>query len=86
MSGVILIATRKSAAQALGKDFSTPGRVKKEYVARVTGKFPAYMASSTPEPDADAQEGEVICAEPLLTIDKQMGVNVVHPDGRVSGN
>lgn len=27
--------------------------------------------------------GEVICEEPLLTIDRQIGVNVVHPEGRV---
>lgn len=27
--------------------------------------------------------GEVVCEEPLLTIDRQIGVNVVHPDGRV---
>lgn len=25
---------------------------------------------------------EVNCEEPLLTIDKQIGVNAVHPDGR----
>lgn len=26
---------------------------------------------------------EIVCEKPLLTIDKQIGVNVVHPDGRV---
>ena len=70
MSGVILIATTRSSAQSLGADFGTPGRVQKEYVARVTGEFPLV---------------EVTCEEPILTIDKQIGVNVVHPDGRVSG-
>ncbi len=29
------------------------------------------------------RRGEVICEEPLLTIDRQMGLNVVHPDGKV---
>lgn len=65
----MIIATTTPAAQRLGKAFQTPGTVKKEYVARVRGCFP---------------EDEVICEEPLLTIDKQIGVNVVHPEGRVS--
>lgn len=69
VSGIMIIATTTPAAQRLGKAFQTPGTVKKEYVARVRGCFP---------------EGEVICEEPLLTIDKQIGVNVVHPEGRVS--
>lgn len=64
----MLISTNTSAAQKLGKVFQTPGAVKKEYVARVVGEFP---------------DEEVTCDAPLLTIDKQIGVNVVHPDGRV---
>ncbi len=27
---------------------------------------------------------EIVCEEPLLTIDRQMGLNVVHPEGKVS--
>ena len=27
---------------------------------------------------------EVICEEPLLTVDRQMGLNIVHPEGKVS--
>lgn len=69
VSGIMIITTTTPAAQKLGKAFQTPGTVKKEYVARARGCFP---------------EGEVICEEPLLTIDKQIGVNVVHPGGRVS--
>jgi hypothetical protein len=26
---------------------------------------------------------EVICEKPLLTVDRQMGLNIVHPDGKV---
>lgn len=26
---------------------------------------------------------EVTCDQPLLTIDRQMGLNIVHPDGKV---
>ncbi|SGY17431.1 BQ5605_C015g07783 [Microbotryum silenes-dioicae] len=43
------------------------GTVHKEYVARCVGKFP---------------EEEVTCEEPLMTIDRQIGINVVHPEGR----
>lgn len=28
--------------------------------------------------------GKVVCEEPLLTVDRQMGLNIVHPDGKVS--
>lgn len=27
---------------------------------------------------------EVICEQPLLTVDKQMGLNIVHPEGKVT--
>jgi len=26
---------------------------------------------------------EVTCDEPLLTVDRQMGLNIIHPDGKV---
>ncbi len=26
--------------------------------------------------------GEIVCEEPLLTVDRQMGLNVVHPEGK----
>jgi hypothetical protein len=25
----------------------------------------------------------MVCEEPLLTVDRQMGLNIVHPDGKV---
>ena len=27
--------------------------------------------------------GETVCEEPLLTVDRQMGLNIVHPEGKV---
>ncbi|KAL0065567.1 hypothetical protein AAF712_007478 [Marasmius tenuissimus] len=42
------------------------GTVRKEYVARCIGHFPE----------------EVVCEEPLLTVDRQMGLNIVHPEGK----
>ena len=26
---------------------------------------------------------ETVCEEPLLTVDRQMGLNIVHPEGKV---
>ena len=92
VSGIMIIATNRATAQRLGKDFQTPGRVKKEYVARVFGKFPRGPSSAADEQDSGEQAGEgedtgpgeeVICEAPILCIDKQIGVNVVHPTGRV---
>ncbi|POY70497.1 hypothetical protein BMF94_6411 [Rhodotorula taiwanensis] len=72
-SGVMICALTADASKKLGAWFggrrNHEGGVKKEYVARCRGRFP---------------DGEVICEEPLLTIDRQIGVNVVHPEGRDS--
>jgi len=66
-SGVMVCALTLEASRGLSKYFSTEGAVKKEYIARCRGNFP---------------EGEVVCEEPLLTIDRQIGLNVVHPEGK----
>ncbi|BGP52534.1 hypothetical protein JCM8202v2_000089 [Rhodotorula sphaerocarpa] len=70
-SGVMICALTADASKKLGAWFggrrNHEGGVKKEYVARCRGRFP---------------DGEVACEEPLLTIDRQIGVNVVHPEGR----
>ncbi|CCM01282.1 uncharacterized protein FIBRA_03331 [Fibroporia radiculosa] len=42
------------------------GTIRKEYIARCKGEFPE----------------EVTCEEPLLTVDRQMGLNIVHPEGK----
>lgn len=31
----------------------------------------------------DGIREEVLCDQPLLTVDRQMGLNVVHPKGKV---
>ena len=62
------------------------GQVKKEYIARCTGNFPEYVtlhpSLRNPCTDLELSE-EVICEEPLLTVDRQMGLNIVHPEGKV---
>ncbi|KAJ9480282.1 tRNA pseudouridine(32) synthase, mitochondrial [Pseudozyma hubeiensis] len=65
-SGIMVCSTKKETASRLGAQFAA-GQVSKAYVCRVRGKFP---------------EGEVVCKEPILTIDRQSGVNIVHPKGK----
>ncbi|GAA5879372.1 hypothetical protein JCM1840_006025 [Sporobolomyces johnsonii] len=70
-SGVMICSLTVEASKKLGAWFGGKrgSAVEKEYVARCLGRFP---------------DGEIVCEEPLLTIDRQIGVNVVHPDGRDS--
>ncbi|KAI0686283.1 pseudouridine synthase [Cytidiella melzeri] len=65
-SGLMIIPLSPILAGKLSKEFAG-GQVKKEYIARCKGEFP---------------EGEVVCEEPLLTVDRQMGLNIVHPEGK----
>ncbi|KAF8557921.1 pseudouridine synthase [Imleria badia] len=65
-SGLMIIPLNADLARALTNEFMN-GSVRKEYVARCKGDFPA---------------GEVVCEESLLTVDRQMGLNIVHPEGK----
>ncbi|THV06660.1 pseudouridine synthase [Dendrothele bispora CBS 962.96] len=65
-SGLMIVPTSSACARKLTHEFVS-GTVRKEYVARCKGEFP---------------EGEVVCEEPLLTVDRQMGLNIVHPKGK----
>ncbi|KAI0327955.1 pseudouridine synthase [Cubamyces sp. BRFM 1775] len=65
-SGLMILPLNATLANTVTAEFVN-GRVKKEYIARCKGKFP---------------EEEVICEEPLLTVDRQMGLNIVHPEGK----
>ncbi|KAI5119821.1 hypothetical protein M0805_004756 [Coniferiporia weirii] len=65
-SGLMIIALSADRARTLTSEF-TSGTIRKEYVARVRGGFSAE---------------EITCEEPLLTVDRQMGLNIVHPEGK----
>ncbi|SNX85475.1 related to DRAP deaminase RIB2 [Melanopsichium pennsylvanicum] len=65
-SGIMVCSTKKEMASRLGAQFAA-GQVSKAYVCRVRGEFP---------------QGEIVCKEPILTIDRQSGVNIVHPKGK----
>ncbi|KAI9457531.1 pseudouridine synthase [Russula earlei] len=68
-SGLMIIGLSSPRAHALSQEF-VQGGVKKEYVARCSGEFPA--------------EEEVVVDQPLLTVDRQMGLNIVHPEGKLA--
>lgn len=65
-SGLMIIATSAARARILCDEFLHKA-IKKEYIARCIGCFPAE---------------EVICEQPMLTVDRQMGLNIVHPAGK----
>lgn len=67
-SGLMILALSGPASNELAKEFRD-GKVGKEYIARVKGKFP---------------EGEITVDQPLLTVDRQMGLVIVAPEGKVS--
>ncbi|PPQ93821.1 hypothetical protein CVT25_013530 [Psilocybe cyanescens] len=67
-SGCMIIPLSARRARQLTAEFMM-GTVRKEYVARVKGKFPSE---------------EIVCEEPLLTVDRQMGLNIVHPEGKTA--
>ena len=79
----MIIPLSPDRARALTDEFTT-GTVRKEYVARVRGQFPAYVLSSSHYTHSMRQSREeIVCEEPLLTVDRQMGLNIVHPEGKV---
>jgi 23S rRNA-/tRNA-specific pseudouridylate synthase len=63
----MIVGLSSSCAHTLSQEF-VQGKVKKEYIARCSGEFPAE---------------EVVVDQPLLTVDRQMGLNIVHPEGKV---
>lgn len=65
-SGIMFIAKNPTAAMQLSMQIS--GRtVRKEYLARVTGRFP---------------DGEVVCEQPILSISPKLGLNRVRANGK----
>ncbi|KDN45621.1 pseudouridine synthase [Tilletiaria anomala UBC 951] len=67
-SGVMVLSTKKEAASKLAAVYLS-GDVRKNYVCRVRGRFPG-----------DGKE--VTCEQPILSVDRQSGVNIVHPLGK----
>lgn len=66
-SGLMILGLSGPASRDLALEFQK-GKVQKEYIARVRGHFP---------------DGEVVVDQPLLTVDRQSGLVIVAPQGRV---
>ncbi|KAG1737942.1 pseudouridine synthase [Suillus occidentalis] len=65
-SGLMIVPLNADLARSLSGEFVS-GLIRKEYIARCKGEFPAE---------------ETTCEKPLLTVDRQMGLNIVHPEGK----
>ncbi|KAL7423228.1 hypothetical protein Q5752_002528 [Cryptotrichosporon argae] len=65
-SGLMILALSGKASSRLAAEFMY-GTVQKEYVARVKGRFP---------------DGEITVDQPLMTVDRQMGLVIVTPQGK----
>jgi tRNA pseudouridine synthase 9 len=65
-SGIMFIAKHKKAAEGLTEQL-TQRTIRKQYVARVKGKFP---------------EGDVVCEQPILQISPKLGLNRVRANGK----
>ena len=66
-SGLMIIGLSSPRAHTLSQEF-VQREIKKEYISRCSGEFPAE---------------EVVVDQPLVTVDRQMGLNIVHPEGKV---
>ncbi|KAK3937412.1 mitochondrial tRNA pseudouridine(32) synthase [Diplogelasinospora grovesii] len=67
-SGIMFIAKHPKAADRLGTQI-LKRTVRKEYLARVVGKFP---------------DGEVVCDQPILLISPKLGLNRVRANGKAA--
>ena len=84
-SGLMVIPLSAERACSVSKEF-VDGKVRKEYIARCKGEFAAYVTSINLRASwmlMSFCSEEVVCEEPLLTVDRQMGLNIVHPEGKV---
>ncbi len=64
-SGLMIMATKKSTANKVGL-LMQERSIRKEYVAKVAGVFP---------------EGEIICDDPILTVNPKFGLNRIRNPG-----
>ncbi|CAN6625422.1 bifunctional protein Rib2p [Trichomonascus vanleenenianus] len=66
-SGLMFMAKNPKGAEKMGQQLRSR-EVRKEYIARVIGEFPAAE--------------EIVCEEPLLTVDPKVALNRVHAEGK----
>lgn len=92
-SGLMIIPLTAECARNLSSEFAE-GTIQKEYIARCLGEFSEYVVTSAlatslrlelrwSSTELSVARDEVVCDQPLLTVDRQMGLNIVHPEGKV---
>jgi 23S rRNA-/tRNA-specific pseudouridylate synthase len=71
------------ASGKLAEEFRE-GTVKKQYVARVKGKFPEYVPFEGNERLVASwhSSGDILVNQPLISVDRQMGLVIVAPEGK----
>jgi 23S rRNA-/tRNA-specific pseudouridylate synthase len=72
------------ASGKLAEEFRE-GTVKKQYVARVKGRFPEYVQLMSWCERLVASwhiSGEILVNQPLISVDRQMGLVIVAPEGK----
>ena len=67
-SGVMFVGKTKEAAEGMSRQL-VERTIRKEYIARVMGEFPAE---------------EITCEEPILLISPKLGLNRVRPHGKTA--
>jgi tRNA pseudouridine synthase 9 len=88
-SGLLIVPLSSSRAAQVSEEFVS-GKVRKEYVARVKGEFSAWVFRRSQPKEVGLiktvlyHSDEVVCEKPLITVDRQMGLNIVHPEGKVN--
>ena len=63
----MIIGLSSPRAHVLSQEF-VQGQITKEYIARCSGEF---------------RVEEVVVDQPLLTVSRPMGLNIMHPEGKV---
>lgn len=83
----MFMAKTRQAADDFMSQLSTR-TIRKQYIARVMGKFPAYefpppLSPSLSAPHlTDPLSTEIICDEPILSVSPKLGLNRVRASGK----
>jgi tRNA pseudouridine synthase 9 len=90
-SGIMFMAKTRHAADEFTSQLSTR-TVRKQYVARVKGEFPAYAPPLHPPPSparhtsglttAMQYSSETTCDQPILSVSPKLGLNRVRASGK----
>ena len=99
-SGLMIMALSPTRARQMCEEFFAGGVKKEVSPCRLTILWSNALASTSHDARAnfrgiyhytrslhwfiESRRTEIICEEPMLTVDRQMGLNIVHTDGKVT--